>query len=374
MYPYMNKETLGNRLVMKYIQDYQGRMLDNHNGRFNTIIVSPGAKEILTMRIDPERLEKFRDLVSTLQDRRLSHTPENFFLRSPKIMDIPYYETLREREVFSDSSFKVTDLALFAQLNQSMENYDDTRKFGFISDNLPSNYMRFEYFLHHSYHFMSDYAHYFFRSFPDVRLIPMSNPSFFDKNYGLSTGLLLAPGDLGKLHHDAWDVRERHRFNKRIPLHEQRINLNYPSYLNNLSRAHPFNFDSDHLSYFFKNRLFTYPFVALLDSTPRLEHTIHPYGDAADNFDVSTTQYRISCRPTFTTGQSRKKINYYFKDFMLLTPTNKMVATKKAREQYLHFLNKSLPFVFEFTPIEELFPTQLHQIEARLPKANIDFI
>ena len=370
----MNKEALGNRLAMKYIQDYQGRMLDNHNGNFNTIIVSPGAKEILTIRIDPERLEKFRDLVSTLQDRRLSYTPENFLFGSPKIMDIPYYETLLEREAVSDSSFKVTDLALFAQLNQSMENYVDARKFSFISNNLPSNYMCFEYFLHHSYHFMSNSTHHLVRSFPDVRLIPMSNPAFFDKNYGLSTGLLLAPGDLGRLHQDAWGVRERHRFNKRIPLHERRINLNYPQYLNNLSRGHPFKFDSDHLSYFFKNGLFSYPFAALLDSTPRLEHIIHPYGDAADNFDVVTAQYRISCRPTFATGESRKKINYYFKDFMLLTPTNKIMATKKAREQYLHFLNKSLPFIFEFTPIEELFPEQLHQIEAHLPKANIDFI
>lgn len=369
----MRKDILGNRLAMQYIRDYRNGDVSENNGGFKTVIVSPGAKEILTMRIDPDRFEGFRQLISHIDDRRLVRETESSVLQTLKIMDLPYYETLQEHDIFHSSFFNPSQLALFAQLNQSIENFDDYRTFKFRRNDSLSH-MRFGYFLQSTHHFIRENIHHFFRDFSDARLIPMSNPAFFDKNYLLRAGALLAPGDLAKLHHDSWSIRERHRFNKTIPLHERRINLNYPQYFRHLSRAQPFHFDDHHLSYYFYNRFFAYPFVALLDSTPRLEHTVIPYGDAADNYDITTTQYRISCRPTFATGAHKKKVDYYFKDYMLLTPASHLLATKKAREQYLHFLNKALPFVFEFTPFDELFPPQLHQIDAHLPKANIDFV
>lgn len=373
MHSYMRKDILGNRLAMQYIRDYRNGDVSENNGGFKTLIVSPGAKEILTMRIDANRFEAFRQLLSRIDETRFVRVHDPLFFQTTKIMDLPYYETLQEHNIFASSSFNPTELALFGQLNQSIENFDDYRTFKFPRESSPSR-MHFNYFLQSTYHFIRDNIHHFFRDFPDARLIPISNPAFFDKNHLLRTGALIAPGDLGKLHHDSWNIRERHRFNKTIPVHQRRLNLNYPEYFYHLSRAQPFHFDDDHLSYYFYNRVFAYPFVALIDSTTRLEHIITPYGDAADNYDITTTQYRISCRPTFAVGTHKKKVDYYFKDYMFLTPASHLLATKKVREQYLHFLNKALPFVFEFTPFDELFPPQLHQIEAHLPKANISFV
>lgn len=77
MHSYMRKDILGNRLTMEYIRDYRNGDVSEDNGGFKTLIVSPGAKEILTMRIDPDRFEGFRLILSYLDGRRFIRISDN---------------------------------------------------------------------------------------------------------------------------------------------------------------------------------------------------------------------------------------------------------------------------------------------------------